>query len=327
MNLREISNSFSLGPFDFFYYGILLMVGFFATAFFARKEWEQKGYSRYQFGIIFWLTAFTAIFGARVWYLLFNPEDISGFMSFFAISQGRAIQGSIFFGSLSIFLYIKFFGPEIEWRYAFSILIPNILIGQAIGRWGNFFDQNVYGQIIDNPDQGLFSLLPEYIRDGMYIDGFYRQPLFLYESILNIAGWILINKVVKNFKVFKPGTHGGMYLVWYGVTRASMEKFRADEYIMQIGALSTSFIWSLIFIVVGIYFIIYYQFFYKRMQFFFQYEKKIYIVFYRSFIISLLKTRTYKKGLVYRRERDLREARKHKEEVYNSIYTWYVKGV
>ncbi len=271
-----INDHFNIGPITFYWYGIIVVLGFFASVLFTFLEWKKKGYSKYHFNNMFWVTLVAGLWGARVWFLIFNPSDITSFFSFFQVSQGRSILGSIFFIWLGLFLYTKFLGPDIEFRYVISIVIPNMLIGQAIGRWGNFVDQNVYGLIVNNPNGGIFGFLPNFIKDAMFIDGSYRQPLFLYESLINLLGWFLIAIVAKRFYKIKPGTHFSLYMIWYGVTRASMENFRADEYIMKIGNFHTSFWLAIMFIFIGIITLIYYQFTYKQTLFFFKYKAKFY---------------------------------------------------
>ena len=317
-----INDHFSIGPITFYWYGIILVFAFFASVFFTYLEWKKKGYSKYHFNNMFWITLITGLWGARVWYLVFNPSDIHSIFSFFKISQGRSILGSIFFIWLSLFLYVKYLGPDIEFRYVISMVIPNMLIGQAIGRWGNFVDQNVYGLIINDPNSGIFSFLPSFIKDAMLIDGYYRQPLFLYESLINLVGWVLIARVAKNFKKIKPGTHFAFYMIWYGVTRASMENFRAEEYIMKIGNFHTSFWLSILFIFIGLITFLYYQFFYKQTLFFFRYKFKFYFLSIIKIIFSTSDYRTYKIQ-EFKLENGFIESKR--ETFNNSILDYYFK--
>ena len=76
--------------------------------------------------------------------------------------------------------------------------MPTVLIAQAIGRWGNFMNQEAYGQIMSSERMSALPL-PEFIKDGMFIDGAYRQPTFLYESLLNIIGFFIIVFLVNKF--------------------------------------------------------------------------------------------------------------------------------
>lgn len=147
---------------------------------------------------------------------------------------------------------------EVEWRIAISILLPNALLGQAISRWGNFVNQEIYGQVVTD-----LSNMPLFIQEMMFIDGAYRQPLFLYEFVLNLLGWVLILST-KFFKWFKPGSHAGLYLMWTGTVRASLELQRDTQFIMYIRDVPTSFVLAIIFAVFGLMMFIYYQFIYEK---------------------------------------------------------------
>ncbi len=273
-------------------YGILILAGFLLTFFFVYLEWKYKKHSTFHLLILFGIGAIVGVFAARWWYLAFNPSDFHSFYDLFALQSGRSILGSIVFGTLAIWLYSRKYIPEIEWAEIFSILLPNILIGQALARWGNFYDYNVYGQPIGTPysllDYSLFineffnkdwiipditiyyqkdalSFLPDFIRSGMLIwdDGTktlaYRQPLFLYESLATFVAWIIITFYMKRINYFKEGTHGGMFLIFYGLIRASMELFRDPLYIMSWGTFPTSFYLALLILLSGIITFIYYQ--------------------------------------------------------------------
>lgn len=246
------SLSSNIGPFPI--YGLLLTVGFLLSVLFAFIEWRKKGFSGFKFWLMIGWVSFFSLFGANWWYLIFNPSDWEGWSSLLKISTGRSILGAIFFGTISAYFFIKIWIPEIEWRRAFSILLPPIFIGQAIGRWGNFFNQEVYGLAIDD-----ISWLPQWLADQMYIDGVYRQPLFLYESILNLFIFVLITFWMKQMKWFKPGTHGAIYLFSYGTIRASMELFRDKKFIMNWNGFPTSFLMAILFAIVGLVLFIYYQ--------------------------------------------------------------------
>lgn len=270
-NSDDFSVAFQIGPIYISWYGLLFTIGFLVFVLFSYIEWKKRDYDNFDFFILIIGGSLVALFGARIWYLMFNPADYQGFVSIFLLSSGRSILGSIFFGIIWIYYYTYFHASYIESRYALSIFLPNILIAQAIGRWGNFFQQDVYGNIVDN-----LNYLPSFIQEGMKIDGFYRQPLFLYESFLDFLGFVIILSFFKTSKNIKPGVHGGMYLLWYGVTRSVMELFRDDQFIMKINDVPTSFILSIIFAFWGIYLIIYYQYYFVKKEIWmnFQYKRK-----------------------------------------------------
>ena len=127
-----------------------------------------------------------------------------------------------------------------------------LLLAQAIGRWGNFFNGEAYGRTVSY--EFLRNLhLPSFIIKGMYIDGAYREPTFLYESVFSLIGFFILFGIsrLKNIKV---GQLTGLYLIWYGIERIIIESFRSDS--LMLGPMKIAQIISLIFIVFGIYLMI-----------------------------------------------------------------------
>ncbi len=275
---NDFNVMFFIGPIPVPWYGFLLSLGFLFFTIFSYFEWRKKEYKMYDFLNIIIVGVFFALFGARWWYLIFNPRDIENIFSFISIIDGRSILGSIFFSTIWLKFYINRFSSYIEFRRAFSILLPNILLAQSIGRWGNFFEQDVYGNIAQNN----LIFLPEFIRSGMFIDGYYRQPLFLYESILDLTGWIIITFFLKNISKIEPGVHGSFYFIWYGSSRSIMELFRDDKFIMKIGSIPTSFILSILFLLFGLFLLIYYQFFYLEFELGWNYNRKNLITYFKK---------------------------------------------
>jgi phosphatidylglycerol:prolipoprotein diacylglycerol transferase len=252
--------AFMMGPIAVPWYGILLTVGAIIAAIFAYFRWRKNGYSNYQWWLLVIPGIIIAVFGARWWYLMFNPEDYNSFIDLFSINRGRAIQGTIFFSTLWMFIYSTWIFPNTEFRKVASIILPSLLLAQAIGRWGNFYNGEIYGA----PTDSLW-WLPTFIQDGMTNQdtGQMYEPLFLYESIVNIIGWFLIFFVMNSIKWFKPGTQAAAYFIWYDVTSAIMEPMRASEFQMHIGGLSTSFWIAIAFSIFGFFMFVYYQWFYS----------------------------------------------------------------
>lgn len=298
----SLSVLFYIGPISISVYGTFALLGFLMTTLFCYIEWKKHGFSTFHFTILITLAAIFGSFGARWWYLVFNPADIHGFFSFFSLKTGRSILGSIFFGVGSIYVYSKIYIETIEWKTIFSIFVPNILIGQSIARWGNFYDYNVYGQPIGEPipivlnqymvdkihmlfphnslelgdtlltiyyQPNILEFLPSYIKNGMLIYDpdsatlAYRQPLFLYESLATFWAWIIIVFISKNITWFKEGTHGALYFIFYGIIRSIMELFRDDLYIMKIADFPTSFFFAICLVLFGVCTFIYFQWYKK----------------------------------------------------------------
>ena len=127
-------------------------------------------------------------------------------------------------------------------------IVVGLIIAQAIGRWGNFFNQEAYGRIVSESFlKGLH--LPKYIIKGMYIKGAYREPTFLYESLLSIIGFIVL-LLVRKIKSIKTGTLTSIYLIWYGVSRLIIEAFRSDS--LMLGPIKVAQLVSIIGIISGI---------------------------------------------------------------------------
>lgn len=197
------------------------------------------------YGIIF------GIVGARTYYVLFNlnyylanPKEI-----LMIWNGGLAIHGGIISALIFIWLYSK--KNNKNFLLTLDILSIGVIIAQAIGRWGNFFNQEAYGRIVTKTFlQNLH--LPKFIIDGMYISGAYREPTFLYESFASIIGFIVLIILRKNKKL-KTGQLAGTYLVWYGIERIIIESFRSDS--LMLGPLKMAQIVSIVSIVIGIYLI------------------------------------------------------------------------
>ena len=180
----------------------------------------------------------------------------------------------------------------------------------------------------------FFQNLPNFIQDGMWIenDGVFQfyQPFFLYEAIINLLGWIIINKIIKNITWFKPGTHAGMYLFWYGITRASMENFRSEEYIMKIGNFHTSFAFAILFALIGFMMIIYYQFYYWKVKYFLDYEKKIYFSYLKKRLKLLFIFSDKNLNLEYYRSEKklaLKQVKIYQKDYNKNNNEIYIKGI
>ena len=130
-----------------------------------------------------------------------------------------------------------------------DISIPGVLIGQAFGRWGNFVNQEAYGDAVSN-----LNYLPTFIREQMFIDGAYRIPTFLYESIGTFSGFLLIMIFRHRIPGLKRGEIFAFYLIWYGAVRFIVEGMRTDS--LMWGAFRVSQVFSALMIVAGIAFVL-----------------------------------------------------------------------
>ncbi len=131
----------------------------------------------------------SAIIGARLYYVIFEFEDYKdNLINIFNIRQGGlAIHGGIIFGVLAVYIYLKY-RKESFFKYV-DVAAPSIILGQAIGRWGNFFNSEAHGGPVTKE---FISKFPQFIQKGMFIEGTYYHPTFLYESIWNFIVCIFL---------------------------------------------------------------------------------------------------------------------------------------
>ena len=208
---------------------------------------KKKIDSDYIMDLIFY-GVIIGILGARIYYVLFNLDYYSSNIKeiFMIWNGGLAIHGGIIAALIFIYLYTKKNNKNL--LLTLDIMCVGVIIAQAIGRWGNFFNQEAYGRIVSKTF--LQSIhLPKFIIDGMYISGAYREPTFLYESIASIIGFIVLLILRKNKKL-RTGQLAGTYLIWYGIERVIIESFRSDS--LMLGPLKMAQIVSIISIIVGI---------------------------------------------------------------------------
>ena len=133
-----------------------------------------------------------------------------------------------------------------------DICAPALIIGQIIGRWGNFFNSEAHGGIVTR--SFLESMhLPNFIIDGMYINGNYYHPTFLYESLHNLICFIDLMILRKNKKI-RLGVIAGIYLMWYSVVRFFVESLRTDS--LMLGSLKMAQVISIVLFIVGLVLII-----------------------------------------------------------------------
>ena len=165
-----------------------------------------------------------AIIGARAYYVIFEFNQYKdNLLDVFNIRQGGlAIHGGIIFGMITAYIYTRY-KKESLLKFA-DVAAPSIIIAQAIGRWGNFFNSEAHGGPVT---QGFISIFPSFIQKGMLIDGVYYHPTFLYESIWNVAVCLLLVYLLT--KALKRGTVFFTYIGLYSLGRFFIEGLRTDS--------------------------------------------------------------------------------------------------
>lgn len=247
--------AFKLGPFSVAWYGIIIVTGMILSISLIIKEAEKRDLTEdFIVDTAFWAIPI-GIIGARIYYVLFELDVYlqDPIRIFYIWEGGIAIYGGIIAGLLVVYYRAK--KAEVPFLLLTDVLAPYILLGQAIGRWGNFINQEAHGGEVSR--QFLEKLfLPEFIIEQMHIKGSYYHPTFLYESIWNLIGMFLIISIRKKEKFLIRGEASAAYIAWYGLGRFFIEGMRTDS--LYIGPFRVSQVLSLFMVLGGIAFI-YYQ--------------------------------------------------------------------
>lgn len=238
-----------LGLIQIYWYSIFIFLGILtATIIVCREAKKQKIDEDFLLNLTFNVIVF-GILGARIYYVLFNLKYyLANPIEIFQIwNGGLAIHGGILAGLLVTIIYTK--KKNINTLKMLDIIVVGLIIAQALGRWGNFFNKEAYGNVISYAS--LKSLgVPTFIIKGMYIEGAYRQPTFFYESVWCFVGFIAM-LMIRKYKYLKVGMLSGFYLIWYGSIRFIIEAMRADS--LMLGNLKMAQLMSIVFIIVGLF--------------------------------------------------------------------------
>lgn len=253
----ELFSSFDtflkIGPIEIKMYAVMILIGAGLAYLLGQYRFKQLGYDTEMLSDYLFSLLFIGILGARIWYVIFEFEHyISNPIEIFAVWHGGlAIQGGIFAGLIYSYWFFK--KHEIPFFIAGDALIPGLLIAQAMGRWGNFFNHEAFGGEVSL--EFLQSLhLPQFVIDNMYINGAFHHPTFLYESVGNLIAFILIVFVVRRFQKHE-GIQFFSYFLFYGIVRFPIEGLRTDS--LMLGPIRMAQLISVVFVVAGIIGIVY----------------------------------------------------------------------
>ncbi len=215
------------------WYGILIVTGIILAFLYAYYRTKYEGIS---FDHLLDITIFTVIFaviGARLYFVLTKLEDFDSFLDVISIwNGGIAIYGAIIAGAITVYVVCRI--KKISFLKMFDVAAPAVMIGQIIGRWGNFCNGEAYGGIVEEGHPLYF------LRMGLKSNTTIHDeilgcpsgmvevhPTFLYESLWNLIGFILIHCLYKKKKF--DGQIVLMYITWYGFGRMFIEALRTDS--------------------------------------------------------------------------------------------------
>ena len=242
-----------LGFIQIYWYSLTMFLGVLFGIIVAYIEIKRRKLDTNKFENMAFFAILFGFIGARIYYVLFNldyylkdPIEIIKIWN-----GGLAIHGAIIGAVIAIYVYCK--KNKMNFIEILDVCAPALIIGQIIGRWGNFFNSEAHGGIVTREFlEGLY--LPKFIIDGMYIDGVYYHPTFLYESLLNLVCFIALMILRRNKKI-KLGFITGIYLMWYGVVRFFIESLRTDA--LMLGTLRMAQVISIIIFIIGLLLIIF----------------------------------------------------------------------
>lgn len=220
--------AFDLFGIEIYWYALIIVSGIVIAMWLSTRESIRANLKRDDVSDFMLVGLPVAFVGARLYYILFdlgpyleNPIEI-----FNIRSGGLAIYGGLIAGGIWLYLFCQknFISP---WTFL-DIAAPSVLLAQGIGRWGNFMNQEAFGGETTRAFlEGLH--LPKFIIDNMYIEGAYRQPTFLYESLWNVIGFIVLILLRKYKNIFKQGEIALAYVIWYSFGRFWIEGMRTDS--------------------------------------------------------------------------------------------------
>ena len=236
------SVAFRIGNTEIYWYGIIMCLAIIVALAVAVLYCKIKHYDTEMPINMAFVVVPSGILSARLFSVIFEEGlTLKDYFNF--RTGGMSIIGALIGGAIGLVVYVFIKKPEDKWLY-FDTAAVVLLLAQAIGRWGNFFNGEVYGQLIDS--SSFFARFPFAVE----IDGQYYQALFMYESVLNLIGFFAISMVYICSK--KHGLPTAIYLIYYGTVRTLLEGLRQEDYILRLWGMPISRVCSAIMIAAGI---------------------------------------------------------------------------
>lgn len=238
---------FDLFGFEIRWYSVLLLVAMIAAIFVLIKEGKRFNIPKdFTFNLAFWVII-VGIVSARLYYCIFNFSLYKdNILDIFKIWEGGlAIHGGLIGGFVTLLIYTKKYNVN-TYKITDMAVVP-LLLAQAIGRWGNFFNGEAHGSATTY--YHLKELhIPEKIIEGMKIGNVYYHPTFFYESLYCLIGFIIL-LFVRRYRYLKRGQLTSLYLMYYSVGRFFIESLRTDS--LMLGGFKVAQLISVALFIVG----------------------------------------------------------------------------
>ncbi|KAJ51198.1 phosphatidylglycerol:prolipoprotein diacylglycerol transferase [Clostridium tetanomorphum] len=242
--------AFSIFGIDIRWYGIFIATGVLLSLWLAKYTSKLKNVDFDMLFNTFFIAFPIAVIGARLYYVIFNFQYYKdNLLSALNIREGGlAIHGGIIFGLVTAYIYIK--NKKENFLKFADIAAPSLILAQGIGRWGNFFNSEAHGGPVSYE---FIKHFPKFIQKGMFIDGVYYHPTFLYESLWNIFVCIVLIIILK--KTLIEGITVFTYIGLYSLGRFFIEGLRTDS--LMFGNMRVAQMVSILGILCWVFFLIY----------------------------------------------------------------------
>ncbi|KRL04833.1 prolipoprotein diacylglyceryl transferase [Liquorilactobacillus oeni] len=225
--------AFSLGPLEVHWYGIIIATAVVLAVALAVNEGKKRGISENDiYDLLLWAMPFSII-SARIYYVVFEWNYYSQHLNetYRIWDGGIAIYGALIGAIIVVNIFCK--RRQISVWLMLDVIAPTVIMAQGIGRWGNFMNQEAHGQKTTFSFlQGLH--LPGFIINQMNINGTYYQPTFLYESLWDLGGFVVLLLLRHRKGLFKRGEVFFSYVIWYSFGRFFIEGMRTDSLMLGV---------------------------------------------------------------------------------------------
>ncbi|GHV27925.1 prolipoprotein diacylglyceryl transferase [Clostridia bacterium] len=228
------------------WYSVLVALAFAIGARLAINEEKRRKMPKDTMIDFLLLAIPLAIIGARLYYVAFEWDIYRGnILRILNVREGGlAIYGGIITGSIAAIITAK--RKKIPFLALVDACIPSLILGQAIGRWGNYANMEAYGRVITYPSWQWFPVGVQILENGGLV---WHQATFFYESMWCFAGFFILSAVKK--RPIKDGMLFYLYLLFYGIERAFVEGMRMDS-LYVFGSLRVSQLLSILMVVVAV---------------------------------------------------------------------------
>ena len=239
----SIPSGFYIGDLKINFYGIISALSYLLGVLITIKNSKRRGFKTEDILTLACYVIPLCIIGARIYYVVFSLDKYTNFWDVFKIWEGGlAFYGGLIGGALGVVAYCLIHNKN--FLALADIIVPSLICAQALGRWGNFFNQEAYGYAVTDPAWQWFPF-------AVYIDGNgWHLATFFYESLWNFVSFCVLMLMLYRVNFKQNGFVAFSYLVLYGIGRAIIEGLRTDS--LYLGSFRVSQILSIVFIAIGV---------------------------------------------------------------------------